>query len=463
MRSRPNSSSLVASPILVGAVTCLVGLIAVFLSYNANEGLPFVPTYHITAQVQDAAGLVAGNEVRIGGKRVGVIQEIDAQNNGAKGVSADLKLKLDKYVEPLSYTTQVTVRPRSTLGLKYLEIEPGKGGKAIPEGGRLALAQSQPVVDLDEVVNGFDTETRKAMQGTIQQLGPGLAGRGVDLNAAIADGPTLFTYVDRVMANLSDPRTRLATLINGIESTASAVAPVAPQLGRMIDSANTTFGGLEGVRPEMGQILDAAPATESQATQTLAEARPLLQDATVLLREARPGTKLLPTAATKLDHAIDVGVPVLNRAVGLAGELKSTLGAVERLSSDPLTRIALARLSDTIDVLAPGVAYITPSQTQCNILGVWTRNVDSSISEGDSGGNWFRTLVVAGVDQLLSSATPAPDLHMTPYPNSAAPGQNGECEAGNEGYEPGLQVGHPAGVQGRSTENTTPPAGVGQP
>jgi virulence factor Mce-like protein len=462
MRNRPGSSSLVASPILVGAVTCLVGLIAVFLSYNANEGLPFVPTYHITAQVQDAAGLVAGNEVRIGGKRVGVIEEIDAQNNGQKGVSADLKLKLDKYVQPLRYTTQVTVRPRSTLGLKYLEIEPGKGGKEIPEGGKLALAQSQPVVDLDEVVNGFDAETRKALQGTIHELGPGFAGRGVDLNAAISDGPELFTYVDRVMANLADPNTRLQALIDGLETTASAVAPVAPQLGRMITSADTTFAALETVRPEIGQILDEAPSTEAVATQTLAQARPLLEDSTTLLREARPGVQLLPTAANKLDHAIDTGVPVLNRAVGLADELKSTLGAVERLSSDPLTRIALARLSDTLDVLAPGVAYLTPAQTQCNILGVWTRNVDSSISEGDSTGNWFRTVIVAGVDQLLSSATPAPDLHMTPYPHTAAPGQGGECEAGNETYEPGQHVGHPAGVQGRSTEDTKPPAGVGQ-
>src|ERR1700754_2740883 len=110
MRSRPGASSLVASPILVGAVTCLVGLIAVFLSYNANEGLPFVPTYHLTVEVQDAAGLVAGNETRIGGKRVGVIEQIDAIQT-PQGPAATLKLKLDKYVEPLRQSSEVTVRP----------------------------------------------------------------------------------------------------------------------------------------------------------------------------------------------------------------------------------------------------------------------------------------------------------------------------------------------------------------
>ena len=39
------AGSLAASPTLVGAVTVLVVVVAVFLSYQANQGLPFVPTY----------------------------------------------------------------------------------------------------------------------------------------------------------------------------------------------------------------------------------------------------------------------------------------------------------------------------------------------------------------------------------------------------------------------------------
>ena len=36
--------SIAASPTLVGAVTVLVVVVAVFLAYQANNGLPFVPT-----------------------------------------------------------------------------------------------------------------------------------------------------------------------------------------------------------------------------------------------------------------------------------------------------------------------------------------------------------------------------------------------------------------------------------
>src|SRR5215475_10456412 len=69
--------SLAASPTLVGAVTVLVVVVAVFLAYQANNGLPFVPTYKLSAELPNADSLVPGNEVRIGGQRVGQIKSVD--------------------------------------------------------------------------------------------------------------------------------------------------------------------------------------------------------------------------------------------------------------------------------------------------------------------------------------------------------------------------------------------------
>jgi ABC-type transporter Mla subunit MlaD len=454
MRARSDSASLLSSPILVGAVTTLVAAIAVFLSYNANAGLPFVPTYRVTVQVGDAAGLVEGNEARVGGKRVGVIDRITAVPRRAGPPVAELSLKLDLAAKPIRTDTKVTVRPRSTLGLKYLELEPGARGRDVPEGGRLGLARSQPVVDLDEVVNTFDASTRRAIQDGVAEGGPALTGRGIDLNATLADAPPLLARLDRVMANLADPRTRLATLVRGLERTATALAPVAPELGRMIAAADTTFAALASVRGSLADAIAAAPASEEQATRTLRAARPLLSDATLLMRDARPGTRLLAVAAGRIDRAIDTGLPVLRRALALAGDLKATLAAVERLSGDPLTRTTLRKLDATLTALLPTVEFVTPMQTRCNYLGLWTRNVVSSISEGDANGNWFRTLVIGNSEEFRSAAAPAATLHANPYPHTAAPGQDGECEAGNEAYGSGQRIGNPAGNQGRSTEDT---------
>src|SRR5512147_1343234 len=77
MNGRARVGSLAASPTMVGAITTLIVIVAVFLAYNANNGLPFVPTYRVSAEICDAARLGPNNEVRIGGNRVGVVESIE--------------------------------------------------------------------------------------------------------------------------------------------------------------------------------------------------------------------------------------------------------------------------------------------------------------------------------------------------------------------------------------------------
>ena len=87
---------IVANPVLVGAVTTLVIVVAVFLAYNANNGLPFVPTRQLDVLVSNGANLVKGNEVRSGGFRVGVVTDMQPVMLPNHKVGARLTLKLDK-------------------------------------------------------------------------------------------------------------------------------------------------------------------------------------------------------------------------------------------------------------------------------------------------------------------------------------------------------------------------------
>ena len=54
------ASRITASPVMIGALTVIITVLAVFLAYNANSGLPFTPTYKISSQVENANTLVAG-------------------------------------------------------------------------------------------------------------------------------------------------------------------------------------------------------------------------------------------------------------------------------------------------------------------------------------------------------------------------------------------------------------------
>ena len=455
-------TSLAGSPVLVGAATVLCAVVAVFLSYNANNGLPFVPTYDLTVQVPDAAGLVRGNEVRIGGKRVGVIEEIRAEPGDSDDPDpvSELDIALLTKLDPLPTDSVVTVRPRSPLGLKYLELRPGTSDEGIEAGTTLPLDAAQPIVELDEVVNAFDASSRRALREVVDGLAPGFAGRGADFNSLLAEAPALFQYAEHVAANVSAPETRLDRLVSGADRLTAELASAAPQLGSMVEAADATAGAFDAAGPALGEAIVETPPTEAAAISALRVARPVLTDAAALARDLRPGVRLLPRAADELDRALDAGVPVLRRAVALAARLEDTLAAVAELSEDPATLDTLTRLLRVLKSAKPTVEFLAPAQTQCNYLGLWTRNVPNTISEGDSSGTWFRTLVVADkLDEALSSAEPAPDLHVNSYPHA---GDNGECEAGNEPWLPGQQIGNVPGDQGATTESTRPPDGVGE-
>ena len=139
MRGRGTTTSLAASPVLVGAVTVLVTIVAVFLSYNANTGLPFVPTYDLKANLPNAAQLVKGFEVRIGGARVGQVSKIEPMRREDGSTYAQITMKLDKQIEPLKADTTMLVRPRSAIGLKYVELKPGDGRRTFASGATIPV------------------------------------------------------------------------------------------------------------------------------------------------------------------------------------------------------------------------------------------------------------------------------------------------------------------------------------
>ena len=442
-----------ANPVLVGAATVLVSVVAVFLSYNANNGLPFVPTYDVKAYVPDAAGLVDGNDIRVGGKRVGLVTAIKGVEGEDGRPIAELELKLDLRAGPIRDDTKITVRPRSPLGLKYVELQPGKRGKEIPEGGELSIAAAQPIVELDEVVNALDAGTRDSLRGVLTELGNGFAGRGAAFNSATAEAPELLGSARSVAALLADPDTGLRRLVRGADATVSALAPVSPELGSLVASSEVTAAALARSAPQLQQLVAEAPATERAGISSLRVARPVLEDAAALVADLRPAARLLPTASRRLDSALDTGTPTLARATALAERLGISLEEVRKLSEDPDTLSTLERLLATLDSAEPTLNFLAPFQLRCNYLGLWTHNVPGSISEGDASGNWFRTLVVAAADEAQASAKPVPKLHVNPYPHT---GQDGECESGNEPYLEGQRIGNVPGDQGGRTEDTKP-------
>ena len=453
-------TSIAANPVLIGAATTLVVIVAVFLAYNANSGLPFVPTYDIKVQVPNAAGLVKGNDVRVGGTRVGTVAAITPRTLPNGKVVAVLSLKLDTTVKPLPVDTTIIVRPRSALGLKYVQLTRGSSKQGWNQGTTVSLANAHPKpVEIDQFFNMFDDATRRASQGNLTNFGNGLAGRGADLNFAIQDLNPLLKVFTPVFRNLGSPATDLRGFFNGLARSAGATAPVAEQNAQLFVGLDATFRAWAAVaRPYLQDTISEGPATLDAAITELPHITPFLNQTAAMFTELQPGANALANAAPDLAATESIGTPILRNSPAFNAQVSDTFRALEKFSTDPMSKLGIADLTSTVDILAPTIRYINPAQTVCNYLGIFFRNAASVLSYGGSTGTVQRFSVVGAPGALTSapnnegspSSAPANGggpgtdprnfLHSNPYPLTAAPGQPRTCEAANETFIKGKAI-----------------------
>jgi virulence factor Mce-like protein len=453
-------------------VTVLVTIVAVFLAYNANSGLPFVPTYDLKANLPNAAQLVKGFEVRIGGARVGFISKIEPKKREDGTAYAQITMKLDKEIEPVPADSTLLVRPRSSLGLKYIELTPGEGRAGLPAGETIPVRQARPpVVELDDLFSMFDDKTRVGSRNALDGFGGGFAGRGQDVNTAIAALVPLVTDLEPVAQNLSDPDTRLNRFFASLARAAEEVAPVAEEQASLFVNLDTSFTALASIaRPFLQETISESPPSEQVAIEQFPKQRPFIRNNTAFFRELRPGVAVLPHAAPIVADAFEAGTEVLPKTKQTNEDLADVFEALADFSNDPNVRTGVRQLTRLSSSLRPTLRFLKPTQTTCNYATIFLRNVASLLSEGDVNGNYQRFLVVSAPTDPLTfelgpnneggpSEAPANGpgrhnhLHVNPYPNTAAPGQTQECEGGNEHYAAGQTlIGNTPGNQGLATD-----------
>jgi virulence factor Mce-like protein len=442
------------NPLFVGALTVLVALIALFLSYNANKGLPFVPTYTVTAEVRDANGLIPANEVTIGGRRVGVVDDVDAALDEEGRPFAKVRLKLDGELEGrVRQDAIVRIRPASLFELKYVSLLPGEG-KPLPEGGTIPIEQSRVNINLADAFSVFDEPTRRNIQALLAGAGEGLAARGADVNVALSLLPALLREVRPVLADLADPATRLGETVHALAAVSSELASVAPELASLLEGATVTLAALEEAGPELEATLERLPATIETGTSSLAELRPSLRMGRRLAATLRRASPLLAPTSERLASALEAGIPALASVPALSVDLDATLRALRAATGGAPLAASLRKLQRALPRLELLVRFAGPYQTICNYGGLAARNVPSSFAEGTASGNWLRFIPVFSVEEGTQSAEPAPELHYNPYAHGAGQGQPRECEAGNEVYLHGRRIGNIPGNQGTATEAT---------
>jgi ABC-type transporter Mla subunit MlaD len=466
VRNRSGIQGVASSPAIVGAVTVLVVIVAVFLAYNANNGLPFVSTYDLKARVPNAQALVKGNEVRIGGARVGVVRSVTPVEapEGSGEFAAELSLSLDKVAEPIPKDSTTVIRPRSPLGLKYLQIEPGHSSQGFKAGETIPLSAARPeAVDIDEFFGMFNEKTRYAIRRNQAGFGNALAGRGPELNEAFGALRDLAVNAEAPLRNLVAPSTDFGGFWEALEEFNATVAPVAEINGSLFVALDRTFAAFARVsRPFIQETISKGPETLDTAIEDLPAIDPLLKSSERFFTAFKPGAKALAESSPILNATEVAGIPVLNASPVFDAQLEPTADALLAFQNAPGVFNGLDLLIDTNEILNPAIRFIEPAQVTCNYLTITFGNLASSFSGNNGKSSWIRAFSFQAPEGPNSEAgyasAPAngPErlnhLHYNPYPNTASPGQTKECEAGNEPYKNGVTViGNVSGNQGTTT------------
>lgn len=462
--------SMLRNPVLIGALTVLMTIVALTLAYNANEGLPFVPRYQLNVQIRNASEVTRNADVRIGGTQVGYVSGVSAARDAAGRPIAVLDLQLQNSIQPLPVDSRFTVRLKGAIGLKYVEITPGHAQRGFSDGATVPLTQSGTTVDLDRVLSMFTPPTRAGVRASTLGYGAAFAGRGADLNNAIGAFVPLLEDLGPVARNLSSKKTDLGGFFHGLESFSSAVAPVAQTQASLYVNLAITFGSLATVaHPFLQQWISDTPPEFNAVIKNSPTIRSFLLDTAAFFRESLPGAETIPQTAPVLAQAFAAGSRNLPGTAELDKLTVSLAKHVAAFGETPAVQQGLDRLTLTSNALHAPLSFLTPAQSTCNYVSLLLRNFSNLLSTPTATGTTLNALPIAIGDVLGSESVPSQKtylkpsnatamqgpLHVNPYPNTDAPGQTPECAAGNEKYTyKHAQIGNPPGNVGVKTETT---------
>jgi virulence factor Mce-like protein len=460
--NRRRRNSLAGSPLLIGAITTLIIVVAVFLSYNANNGLPFVPTYNIKVELPETSGLQKANQVRIAGTRVGLVNNITVHQNQHTGrVTAIAELKLEKKVEPLPADTKAVVLSVSAIGLKYLELEKGFSHQTIKAGAAIPVSNTREPVNIEELFNMFNAPTREAIKINTINFGNGLAARGLGLNNTIAELRPLVTNAVPVLHNLASPETQFHELWIALERVAGQTAPVAQQQANYYTDLDTFFTAWARVTPQLEAATRGGPPSLEQAIHSLPFQAHFTELSTEFMNLLHPSAVSLSKIAAPLGHAFSVGAVNLKAATTLNTQLAESSQALAEFGQNPIVKASFEDFTHTLEIGNPLLAGLAPAQSFCNYFTLAFRNLASLQAEsvapvGTLARAGFILSPVGPNNEGFPSSAPASGpstepvekgssavidnnhLHFNPYPAVAGPGQPALCEAGNASYRPGV-------------------------
>jgi phospholipid/cholesterol/gamma-HCH transport system substrate-binding protein len=265
-----------AAPIIKLIVFALVTILAsyVLIATITNAGYGKQIAYR--AQFTDVAGLVAGDEVRIAGVRVGQVTDIGLRRHGSDTV-AQVGLQVASDVR-LPAGVEATIRYRNLVGQRYIALTEGdgSGGRTLAADAVIPLSQTKPALDLTTLFGGF--------QPLFQALSPDDVNRLSYEVIQVFQGEggtveSLLGHVASLTSSLADKDAVIGSVIDNLNTVVGTVAARDEQLSNLVVSLQEFVSGLSADRDAIFDSLQTIDGLAVSTTDLLTRARaPLASD-----------------------------------------------------------------------------------------------------------------------------------------------------------------------------------------
>lgn len=354
--ARSDGAVSVARGAALGALALAVIVLAVILLGNGDT-----TTYKI--RLINAGQLVKGNDVQVGGRRIGNVDEITLTENN----QAELTISVQEPYAPLHEGTTALVRATSLSGIanRYVALTPGpNSADELPSGATIATDKTTSIVDLDQLFNTLNPQTRYALQQVVQGNATWYSGKAQEANDSAKYFAPALSTTDAVVKQLIKDQPALTDFLVQSSRLVTTLSERADDLTNLVSNGNATLGAIANQNASFDEALSLLPGTLRKANTTFVNLRATLDDLTVLVDASKPATKDLDTFLARLEPLATESTPVVGqlsrlfRQPGNFNDLYDAAVAFPQVAklSGPATKNGIAALKKgqpVIDTLRP--------------------------------------------------------------------------------------------------------------
>jgi phospholipid/cholesterol/gamma-HCH transport system substrate-binding protein len=371
-----------ARAVALGAIVVAVIVVAVILLSSGSE-----TTYKL--RFQNAGQLVKGDEVQVGGRRIGSVKEIKLTDNN----EAEITIGMKEFT-PLHQGTTAIIRATSLSGIanRYIALTLGpNSAPKLKDGATITAERTTTAVDLDQLFNTLDPATRKGLQQVIQGSAEQYVGKGPQANDSAKYFNPFISTTDELVRQVNSDSQSLTDFIVDSSKLVSTVAERRDDLSALVGNANATAGAIANENVALASDLELLPTTLRRGNTTFVNLRSTLDDLTVLVNTSKPVAPKLAPFFRELRPLVAEAVPTITDLRKVVHQSGPNNDATDLLLKAPkLQRIASPTFRNSITALQksqPIIEFIRPYAP--DLVG-WIRDFGQGASNYDANGHFGR-------------------------------------------------------------------------